>query len=165
MKRRQALLGGLGLTVFLGGCSTLPAPASEDSTPSSRTDWSGRLALQVLTEPAESFSASFELSGSPDTGTLRLFSPFGQTLAAAEWQPGQATLRRGDEERTYPSMEALTEALTGTALPLAAVFGWLRGVATAVEGWQVDLSEQAAGRVQAQRLFPAPEARLRLVYR
>ncbi len=162
MKRRLALC--LVPLALLAGCSTaprLPVPGPDDP---GRNEWTGRLALQVLSEPAEFFSASFELTGSAEQGSLRLLSPFGQTVASAHWQPGRARLVQGAEERDFPSMEALTEAVTGTALPVSALFQWLRGVDVEVAGWQADLSEQASGRVRAERLSPAPQARLRLVF-
>lgn len=168
MKRREALrrvpLLAVAPLVLLTACSTAPRQPLPGPDATTRNEWSGRLALQVLSDPAEFFSATFELTGHAEAGHLRLLSPFGQTVATARWQPGQAQLLQGDDVRTYPSMEALTEAVTGTALPVAALFQWLRGVNVTVAGWQADLSEQPAGRVRAERLSPSPVARLRLVF-
>ena len=124
--------------------------------------WSGRLSLQVDSEPPQGFHAGFELLGNAQTGELRLYSPLGSALASAQWDAGSALLLRGDERRSYPDIESLTAALTGTALPVATLFEWLQGRATEVPGWSVELS-QAGDRVRARRLEPAPSATLRLI--
>lgn len=148
---------------LLSGCATrtpsvLPADGAE------RQHWSGRLSLNIASAPPQGFSTSFELQGQAQAGELRLFSPFGQTLATATWQPQGASLRQGERTLHYPDMDALTADLTGTPLPVAALFDWLRGRATPVEGWSVDLTEQTSGRLRAQRTSPLPEAMLRLVF-
>ena len=47
--------------------------------------WSGRLSLQVHSEPAQSFAASFELKGQPGQGELKLISPLGSVLGVLRW--------------------------------------------------------------------------------
>jgi outer membrane lipoprotein LolB len=42
--------------------------------------------------------------------------------------------------------------LTGTDLPVASLFAWLRGQAEEAPGWQVDLKELPAGRLQARHI-------------
>ncbi|MFM9879409.1 MAG: lipoprotein insertase outer membrane protein LolB [Burkholderiaceae bacterium] len=127
--------------------------------------WSGRLALQVASEPPESLSGRFELSGNAGVGQLHLFSPLGQTLAALHWAPGDVRLQAGGQERRFDSTDAMTRQLTGTALPLAALFGWLAGQPSAAPGWDIDLSRHADGRLQAQRSATdaAPAAQLRII--
>lgn len=147
---------------LLSGCATPRGPA--DSVAANATDsWSGRLSLLVESVPPQQYSAAFELRGTPRAGELTLTSPFGQQLARAHWSDGQAVLQRGDDERAYPDLDALTTQLTGTALPVTALFGWLQGQATAADGWNVDLSQLPQGRLRAQRLYPQPAATLRLV--
>lgn len=147
---------------LLSGCATRTAPLiAVDGA--ERQHWSGRLSLHIASAPAQGLSASFELQGQAQAGELRLLSPFGQTLATAIWQPQGATLRQGERTLHYPDMDALTADLTGTPLPVAALFDWLRGRATPVQGWSVDLTEQTSGRLRAQRSSPLPEAMLRLV--
>ena len=125
--------------------------------------WSGRLGLQVASEPPQSYSASFELQGHADAGELALASPLGSTLAVMRWQPGLAVLVSGDEQRRFDSLEALASEVTGTPIPVRALFDWLSGRPTPVEGWQPDLSRLPEGRLTAQRTHPLPTAELRLV--
>ena len=139
-------------------------PLESGPNPQESAFWSGRLALTVATEPAQSFFAGFELEGDAHTGALRLFSPLGNLLADLRWSPTGATLTTpGQPPRTAASVEALSRELTGTALPLRTLFAWLRGDAEPAEGWQADLSQLADGRLRAQRLDPAPAADLRLI--
>lgn len=152
----------LAAAVFVAGCA---APArtttrAEGDPPS----WNGRLALQVESEPPQSFAAGFELKGSAQNGELLLFSPLGQTLAALSWAPGQASLRANNTQRDFDSLDALVTQATGTAIPVAALFDWLAGRAAAVPGWQADLSQLESGRLVAKRSDPAPPAVLRVAF-
>ena len=52
---------------------------------------------------------------------------------------------------------------TGAAVPIAALFGWLNGVNTPVDGWTADLSRRSEGRIAARRDLPTPQADLRVV--
>jgi outer membrane lipoprotein LolB len=147
--------------VFAAGCATPPrtaAPGDAQTGP-----WSGRLALQVEDNPRESFSAAFELKGSAQAGELALYNPLGGILAILAWAPGSATLRSNGQTRDFESVDALVTHATGAAIPVPAMFDWLRGVNTAVAGWQADLSLLGQGRLRAQRLVPAPPADLRVV--
>ena len=74
----------------------------------------------------------------------------------------QATLQQGERTLAYAHMDELTEQLTGAALPLPALFQWLRGLASEVPGWSADLSGHSDGRILAQRLTPLPRAELRI---
>jgi outer membrane lipoprotein LolB len=117
----------------------------------------------VDSEPPQSYSAGFTLAGTAQTGQLSLSSPLGSTLAVMQWQPGQALLRQGEQTRRYASLDELAAAVTGTPLPLAALFDWLHGTPQTAEGWQADLSRLPEGRLTARRLLPPPAAELRLV--
>ncbi len=171
------MTGGLGKARLTGwlcaatlllaaGCASPPSAApvmpSSASEQVSTGPWSGRLSLQVDSEPPQGFHAGFELLGNAQTGELRLYSPLGSALASAQWDAGSALLLRGDERRSYPDIESLTAALTGAALPVATLFEWLQGRAVEPPGWSVELG-QADGRVRARRLEPAPTATLRLI--
>lgn len=152
------LLAGAAL---LSGCATAPkpvAPVDEKVGP-----WSGRLALQVEDNQSQSFSAGFELKGTARSGELTLFNPLGGTLAALSWGAGFATLRSNGEAREFDSVDALVAHATGSAIPVAALFDWLRGTNTPVPGWQADLSQLDAGRLRALRTQPPPPADLRVV--
>jgi len=147
--------------IMLAGCATPPrtaAPAGAEGGP-----WSGRLALQVEDNQSQSFSAGFELKGSAQAGELTLFNPLGGTLAVLAWGPGSATLRNNGQTREFDSVDALVAHATGSAIPVAALFDWLRGTNTPVAGWQADLSQLGQGRLRAQRLQPTPPADLRVV--
>ena len=74
----------------------------------------------------------------------------------ARWSPAGAALLQGDHTQPYAGMDELTEQLTGAALPMPALFDWLRGRTADVPGWSADLSEHADGLIQARRLSPAP---------
>jgi outer membrane lipoprotein LolB len=146
-------------TLLLGACAAPrpPAAASEDA-------WSGRLALRLDSTPPQSFSAGFDLRGSPQAGELQLSSPLGTTLASVRWSPQGAELRQGDRFEQRDSLDELTNDISGTALPVAALFGWLRGDSTAADGWTADLSQQPQGRITARRTSPLPSAELRLLF-
>jgi outer membrane lipoprotein LolB len=147
--------------LLLAGCATPPKPAVAPG--SQAGPWSGRLALQVEDHQSQSFSAAFELSGSAQAGKLALTSPLGSTLAVLSWAPGSATLQNNGQSRQFDSVDALVTHATGSAIPVAALFDWLRGANTPVPGWKADLSQLAQGRLHAERLDPPPHADLRVI--
>lgn len=158
--RRQALAWlVLPAAAALQACASPPAPAD----PATPERWTGRLGLQVASEPPQSFFAGFDLSGNPQAGELSLTSPIGSTLAVMQWRPGETLLHQGQQTRRYESLDALAAELTGAAIPVRALFGWLNGTPQAVEGWQADLSRLPEGRLVARRLMPLPTAELRVV--
>ncbi|MDR0227131.1 MAG: outer membrane lipoprotein LolB [Burkholderiaceae bacterium] len=162
---RRTWCAGLACTALLtlAGCALPPRQLPAGGANASAGHWSGRLALQVDDGQNQSFSAGFELQGTARSGELLLFTPLGSTLARLLWQPGQASLQQGQETRTSDSLPALVQELTGSALPITALFDWLQGRATAVPGWEVDLSRMEQGRLRAQRNDPQPPATLRVV--
>ena len=157
-RRRMSWLLGCGL-VALSGCATPPRPSggASDEGP-----WSGRLALQIKDQASQSFAAMFELRGTAQAGELILTSPLGGTLAVLAWAPGSATLRSNGKTRSFPSVDALVTQATGAAIPVAALFDWLRGRNTPVPGWRANLTQLAQGRISALRYDPQPEADLRV---
>jgi outer membrane lipoprotein LolB len=161
VNRRRAISGAcLALAMVLGGCAqpartTVPAGVTASS-------WSGRLALQVEDAASQSYAAGFELRGSPESGEMKLFTPLGGTLAVLAWAPGTAVLRSSSQERRFESLELLSAHVTGTPIPVAALFDWLAGINTPVPGWEADLSQLAQGRLRARRVQPLPVADLRL---
>ncbi len=153
------------ILLLAAGCASPPSahpPTASTTEQASTGPWSGRLSLQVDSEPPQGFHAGFELLGNAQTGELRLFSPLGQALASAQWDGGSALLLRGEERHAYPDLAALTAALTGATLPVTTLFDWLQGRASAVPGWSVELGP-TDGRIRARRLEPAPTATLRLI--
>lgn len=157
--RPRAFVGML-LALWLAGCAApqqAPAPGE--------LAWNGRLALSVASEPPQSFSAGFDLHGSPQSGELLLATPLGTTLATITWSPGQAEMTQGNRTTRRASLDELgTDLGGGTAVPVAALFAWLQGQPVQVNGWTADLSHHADGRVTARRLHPLPAAELRLVF-
>jgi outer membrane lipoprotein LolB len=150
------------ILVLLTACATPPKPSGPVDMVNG--PWNGRLVLQVEDKPSESFVAGFELKGDAKTGELALFSPLGGMLALLNWEPGKALLKTaGESSREFPSVEALTAHVTGAAIPMAALFDWLRGRETRVPGWRTDLTQLHQGRLSAKRLEPRPETDLRLV--
>lgn len=147
------------MAALLSACAT-PAPAPQDG----EVLWSGRLSLQVDSTPPQSFSSAFDLRGAPSAGELQLTSPLGNTLATVVWTAQSAELRQGSRVTRRGSLDELTTELSGTAVPVTALFGWLRGEQGDAPGWQADLSRQAEGRITARRAAPLPAAELRIVF-
>lgn len=162
LARRQATHALLLVAaLFVGGCASIGGDSKTFDT--ERTSWSGRMGLNIASEPPQSFSAGFSLSGNAQTGELSLTSPLGSTLAVMRWQPGIATLSQGDKDQHYGSLDELVTQAIGAPIPVRAMFAWLRGENAAVAGWHADLSRLDSGRLIAQRLQPLPTAELRLV--
>lgn len=149
----------LTLVALLGGCATVPKPVAPGESA-----WNGRLALNVDSQPPQAFSAGFDLRGSPSAGELQLVSPLGNTLALVVWDRNGAELRQGGQITRRGSLDELTAELSGTAVPVAALFGWLKGQPGDVPGWQADLTRHSDGRVTARRTEPLPTAELRVVF-
>lgn len=151
--------------LFLTGCA-LP-PRADTSQAAERPLWRGRLAVRVESDPppssSQSFSAGFELSGTPLAGELTLYTPLGSTAAALSWSAQTAVMRSNGGARHFASLDALINEALGTEIPVAALFSWLAGEQASAAGWSADLSQHAEGRITARRAEPAPRAELRLV--
>jgi outer membrane lipoprotein LolB len=72
-------------------------------------------------------------------------------------------LEQGQNTTESPNLQGLSQRLTGTDLPIAALFQWMAGQAADVPGWHVDLSAHPQGRLTVRRDTSAPEAILRIV--
>jgi len=146
---------------LIAGCAT---STRSTGTFDSNTHWQGRIAIKVLSSPTQAFSSDFELDGHGDAGTLALLSPLGTTVAKMQWAPGLAQLRHAGEVRNFASLSALAQQATGTELPVAALFDWLRGIDTPAPGWDADLSQLPEGRLQATRSADsAPAVELKIL--
>lgn len=152
---------GVALALLMAACATAPSPAPPDGGPV--TSWSGRLALRVDSQPPQSMAASFELAGAPQKGVLTLLTPIGTAAAVLTWAPGSATLQQGADFRSFGSLADMITEVTGTPVPVPALFDWLDGRATAAPGWEPDLSQIAQGRLVARRTQPEPRAELRVI--
>jgi outer membrane lipoprotein LolB len=134
------------------------------------TNFQGRLSLRIASDPPQSLYAGFNLNGDAQTGDLTLNSPLGNTLAQLSWTPQSAVLKANNETREYVSASALIEQVTGTIIPLNALFDWMAGKDTPAEGWEIDLAgmkspnadDETAQRFVAKRKSPLPTAELRI---
>lgn len=143
--------------LWLAGCAQ-PVPR----TSADMAIWSGRIALQVEDQPSQSFSAMFELRGDARSGGLVLSSPLGNRLAQLDWKDGHAQLLTAQENRSSDSLDLLLQDITGTRIPVEALFSWLQGNQINAEGWQADISGLQEGRLVARRSHPEPRATLRI---
>ncbi|MCU0761723.1 MAG: outer membrane lipoprotein LolB [Hydrogenophaga sp.] len=148
----------LALPLVLAACA-VPQTTLPDGEPG----WSGRLSLRVDTEPVQLVSAGFSLQGSPRQGYFVLTSPLGTAVASATWDGDSAEWRQGNQVVRKGSLDELATELGGAALPVSALFAWLRGEAAVADGWQADLSRRGEGRILARRSTPLPSAELRLI--
>lgn len=163
------MLVAAGLTA----CATAPVPA-----PPGQERLVGRLLLQVQGQPQRSFGADFELAGSERSGELLLSGPLGSTAARASWGPQGAQMRTADGQvHAAQDLQALATQAFGEAIPMAALFDWLRArpwPAAAWQprpdgqagfeqlGWLVSLTRQSEGWIEAQRVTPAPIVTVRV---
>ena len=155
---RHRWMGWLVLcALWLAGCAQ-PMP----STPAEENSWTGRIALQIDGQASQSFSAMFELRGTAQAGGLVLLSPFGNRIAQLDWKDGHAQLVSGQDTRTSDSLDTLLQEVTGTRIPVTALFSWLKGTQASAAGWQADLTGIADGRLTARRDDPQPTATLRI---
>ena len=156
-QRRLASIVAAFSALWLIGC------AQPAKVPPHAVDmWSGRIALQVEEQPSQSFSAMFELRGNARTGELVLVSPLGNRLAQLEWKDGHAQLTSAQETRSSESLDSLLQEATGSRIPVAALFRWLKGEQSTAPGWSADLSALEDGRLVAHREAPVPKATLRI---
>lgn len=147
------------LALLVAACAQPPRTAAQQQAADL---WSGRLALLVEGDAAQSFSAVFTLEGTPERGDLTLSTPLGTVLAALHWEPGRAQLQSPGGDRTAESLDALVADSLGAPIPVRALFAWLRGDAVIAAGWQADLSQLDGGRLVAVRSQPLPLATLRI---
>ena len=155
----------LVLLVWLAGCASPPTTPVEMRAEQSA--WSGRLSLQVeeqVGQATQSLSAAFELQGNAAQGELTLLNPLGNVLARIDWTPEHARWQSGEKIQESTSLDTLLAQMTGTALPVRALFDWLRGVQTSASGWQANLADIRQGRLEATRHTPAPRATLRVIF-
>lgn len=178
--RRGFLCGAAALSLLLlSGCASL-APQSKPALGDDGVRLNGRLSVQVSGSSGRPTggNAGFELLGSASAGQLELSTPLGSLVARARWGGGEVLLQTPNEERRFEDLDALTREMLGEAIPLAALFDWLRGrpwpqaahvaaVAPAQGfeqlGWQLDLSQFGDGLIIASRARePAVTLRARL---
>ena len=169
MNRRTATAGLLVATLSIAACANKTRATGTNSTNNefsvraSNDAWSGRISLQIQSDPPQAFFAGFALKGSADSGELALISPLGSILGMMRWTPTGALLEQGGNITRFASTDDLLAQATGAAVPMSALFDWLAGENTATPGWLADLSQRSNGRISAKRTVPAPPIDLRLV--
>lgn len=178
---RRGWLRAAGMLVVasgLGACATPRAPGADAGAPRLPA-FAGRLALQVEGQPERNLAVDFELFGSAEQGELLLSGPLGTTGARARWAPGMAVLTTPQAETRHADLDSLAHEALGEALPMAALFDWLRGrpwpgapagpradsgAGFAQLGWDVGLDRLVEGRIELRRAgVPAVTVRLRLL--
>lgn len=160
--RRTGFLAGLLFTIFLiAGCAHRTGATGINDAKNQL--WAGRISLHIESEPPQAFFAGFELKGQAEQGELTLTSPIGSVLGVMRWSPVEATLETGGQVKQYASVDVLLEQSTGAAVPVSALFDWLKGQNTSLNGWTADLSQHNTGRIDAVRLAPLPQTKLRIV--
>lgn len=173
------MLSRIGVLLFglaLGACSTPPTGTDSSITPGTRLN--GRMAVRVEGDSSRSFSASFELQGTAESGQLLLSSALGTSVAQARWTPQQIRLQTTDGDYRFADLTSLAEEALGQPIPLAAMIDWLHArpwpAATSVPleaadpgkgfvqlGWEVLLDRYQDGLVIATRRQPAPVVSVR----
>jgi len=175
-RRSAAPFSALLAAFTVAGCATPQAPVD-----GSVASVSGRLSIQVDAspgQPANRFTAAFDLTGTAEQGQLQLNSPLGVTLASAQWRSSEALLVTPSGERRFPDLEALSREALGESLPLRALPDWLKGrpwpgapsqaLTSNSPGfdqldWRIDLSRYSEGWVSAdRRSAPVVALRVRL---
>jgi outer membrane lipoprotein LolB len=156
------------LAIFLiAGCANHGSLKTQK--PSETPSWQGRLTVlidsdnPIAPDNNKSFTATFELQGNPQWGDLTFFTPIGSVAATLHWTPEHATLRTPGENRSFANLDDLMVVLLGIHIPVTALFDWLIGRNTEIDGWQVELSQFDGGKIVAQRLTPSPAAKIRIV--
>ena len=148
---KRALLG-LFVLAWLGACTLPPQPPRD-------AFWQGRMSLTVHQTPVQHVSAAFELEGNATEGELTLFSPLGHASLVLRWSPGLAEWLQNGKTRSFASLSEMTQAATGTDLPLTALFEWLAGRDLAVPGWTIERTGPT-GPWSAKRHLPEPAVTL-----
>jgi outer membrane lipoprotein LolB len=140
------------MLALVGACANAPQPHRD-------AFWQGRMSLTVHQTPVQHVAAAFELEGNATEGELTLFSPLGYASLVLRWSPGQAQWLQNGQTRSFASLSEMTQAATGTDLPLDALFEWLAGRDLAVPGWAIERTG-SAGPWSAKRHQPAPAVTL-----
>lgn len=162
--RWSFFLVSLLFSFFIASCASKQGSGALNGL---NTDvWSGRISVRNTGtgfQAPQQFSAGFVLAGTAAEGELSLDTPLGTTLAIARWAPGRAELTQGSTTQAYANINDMTAALTGEPLPLTALFKWLQGESSSVNGWTPDLTQHAKGRISAIRQQPSGETVIRVV--
>jgi outer membrane lipoprotein LolB len=155
----------VSLALLLSACA---APPAKPIASAGEHSWSGRLSIKIESDPVQQTTAGFTLQGNPNAGQLELFTPLGGKAAQVTWQgspTSQAVLTTDQGRQTYPSLSIALAHITGTPIPIEALFGWLNAdlAYEAKDGWKADLSRRSEGRIITSRAQPLPRIEIRVV--
>ncbi|MDY7577850.1 lipoprotein insertase outer membrane protein LolB [Herbaspirillum sp. RTI4] len=141
--QRSGLLAALTLALLVAGCAALPTPPAPSAGSASivRTyqpsiRFSGRLSLRYQHNNAEqAVYGGFLWNQTPQHTSLTMLSPLGQTVAAIDITPDQATLTQSGKAPRYAAdADSLMEQTLGWPLPIAGLGRWLQGTGTDQRG-------------------------------
>ena len=150
------------LALFSTGCTTLPPPVKPAPAAFVNKHWQGKMALKSDHPSQPSFTADFELQGSPLAGELSVTGPLGIALLNIRWNEQSATLQTQNSIRRFASLDDLLTSAPAK-LPVTALFSWLQGIPTTADGWEVDMAKIADGRLAAKHL-QEPRLELKLAF-
>lgn len=148
--------------LFIAGCAN--QTGTRGTFGSETAFWQGRLAVRVTDGNAQqAYSAGFELTGTALRGSLVLTSVLGSTLARLQWSETSASLQTTGDAQQFASLAELVQQATGTDLPLASLFLWLRGEPVSATGWDADLSGLPEGRLSARSIGAHKQSEFKIV--
>lgn len=147
------------VALLLAACASAPPPQYVHA----RDVWQGRLSVQVASEPAQRISADFFLEGSLQAGSLTLDSALGTRMARLQWDGAGALLQTPGQSQRFASLDAMVQHTVGSALPMPALFAWLRGQAVTAAGWELLTLDQVQGRIRARSVQRVPATQLDIV--
>jgi outer membrane lipoprotein LolB len=158
---------------LLSACSDLPpasAPRSleTDNLAGPRLDLQGQMSIKLQPfgdQPAKGISLGFFFSGNPSSGQLDLMTPLGSQIAQIRWAPEHVWVVDTKGRQDFDSMDALSRARLGEALPLQAMISWLQGrpdpdqaAEAGIEphtfvqaGWHIDLRQLPDKKLLVER--------------
>ena len=127
----------LMILVLLSACTSTRSPSPtvaasniEHSAKTRLESLRGRISIRInrVSENREEGGTSqFELYGDAIKGSLNLISPFGTSLAQAQWEPKGVKLTTLRGVRDFASLDDLAPLWLKHPLPMAALIEWLRG--------------------------------------
>lgn len=142
------------------------APAAKPALP--RLDLQGQLSIKLgafADQPAKGISLGFFFNGNTDTGQLDLMTLMGSQMAQVNWTPDEAWLSDDKGRHPYASLDALSRAALGEALPLRTLIYWMQGQADPMadvapgpepdtfiqSGWTIDTRQLRVKKLLAER--------------
>ena len=133
-----------------------------------RLELQGQLSIKLnafADQPAKGLSLGFFFNGNTDTGQLDLMTLMGSQMAQVHWTPDSAWLNDDKGKHPYASLDALSIAALGEALPLRTMVYWMQGQAdpetdvapgpepdTFIQaGWTIDTRQLRVKKLLAER--------------